>query len=171
MFTDSNGFVTFKAGATNGQGGSIYTLATDGKGLGGLYEQLPDGTSKLIGGDYGFAGQAVQMLINAGQRTQAQVQLVAQQTQAKLQLAQQQAQQAFKVQQAQAMAKAAPPSQSTRLQQAASPQAPTFAPQLPTYNPQASTYNPQSTVSGPSLNQSGTGGIKLGSSSGPSIRL
>lgn len=177
MFTDNQGFVTFKAGSTNGQGDTFYTLAMDNKGLGGLYEHLPDGSTQLVGGDYGFAGQAVQMLINAGQQTQYKVQLAQQQAQAKLQLAQQQATQALKVQQAQQQAQMiaqqqaqAKASQANRLQPAASPQV-TASPQLPTYNPQPNTFNPQTTVNGFNLNQSGTGGIKLGSSSGSSIRL
>jgi hypothetical protein len=170
IFTGQDGFVNFKAGASNGQGDSYYTLTSDNKGLAGLYEHQPNGNTQLIGGDYGFNSGAVQLLINAGQQTQYQVQLAQQQTQQKLQMQQQQATQALQVQQVQQQAQAAATSQVTRLQPAASPAPPTFNPQQ-TASPQPPTFNPQQTVNGNNLNQSGSGGIKLGSSSGPSIRL
>jgi hypothetical protein len=183
MYTDNNGFVTFKAGATNPDGtnnSSFFTLAMDNKGLGGLFEHLPDGSSKLVGGDYGFAGQAVQMLINAGQRTQFQVIQAQQQAEAALKVQQVQAQQQLQAQTAQAQSQArasaaaqaaAAHTQAQRLQPAISPQAPTYNPQQAA-SPQPPTFNPQQTVNGPNLNQSGTHGIAtLHGTSGPSIRL
>lgn len=171
MFTDHNGFVSFKAGATGGQGDSYYTLATDNKGLAGLYEHLTDGSTQLVGGNYGFASSAVNLLINQGQQVQQQVRVAQAATQAKLELAQQQASQALQVQQAQQAATAAQQSQARQIQSAASPQPRTVSPQMPTYNPQPATVNPQQTVNGPNLNQSGTGGIGLHMPTLTGIRL
>lgn len=166
MFTDQNGFLTFKAGASGGQGDSYYTLAQDGRGLAGLYERLPDGTTRLAGGDYGFNASAVDLLINKGQQVQYQVQLAQQQAQQKLLLSQQQAQQQLKIAPPAPPAPPPAPSQAQSLQPTRAPQMPTYNPQGNNYNPQPATFNPQQTVSGPKLNQSGSGGIRLGSSFG-----
>jgi hypothetical protein len=153
FYTDQNGFITFEAGSTKNQGPSYYTLATDDRGLSGVFEHSADGTTKLTGGDYGFNAGAVQLLVNKGE--QAQQQIV---------FAQAQAQQALKVQQAQAqaqiVAQQSHPS-ATPQPQTVNPQK-TVSPQLPTFNPQPKTFNPQQTINGFNLNQSGSGGIKLG---------
>lgn len=45
---NQNGQVTFTSG------GKIYSLTQDGKGLVGLTEHNPDGTAKIVGGNYGY---------------------------------------------------------------------------------------------------------------------
>lgn len=138
FYTDSNGFVTFEAGGTNNRGPAYYTLATDNKGLAGVYEHTANGETNFVGGDYGFAANAVQLLVNKGQQVQQQIVF-----------AQQQAQEALKVKQQQAQAAAlkvtAPAPHAPSIQPTASPLPKTVAPQLPTFNPQGpkSTVNPQ----------------------------
>jgi hypothetical protein len=173
MFTDNSGFVNFKGASSSGSGDSYYTVAMDGKGLSGLYEHMADGTTSLVGGDYGFAGQAIQMLINAGQQTQYKVQLAEQQRQEALRVEQARAAEQLRVQQEQMRAQqqaalrvapvappARPATQAARLQPSVAPQLPTYNPQQ-TVSPQPPTFNPQQTVNGFNLNQSGSGGIRL----------
>lgn len=171
MYQDpTSGFVQFKASSSTGQGESIYTLAQDAKGLHGLYEHLPDGTTRLSGGDYGFNASAVNLLISKGQQTQYQVQLAQQQAQAKLQMAQQQAQQQLQVQQAQAKAAtAAKASQAQTVQRTASPQPPTINPQGNNVNPQPATGNPQGNNYNPQ--QGGTNAGTLHVTGGQGIKL
>jgi hypothetical protein len=171
LYTDSNGFMTFKAGGSNGQE-AYYTLATDGSGLSGLYQHNPDGSTTPMGGDYGFAAQAVQLLINKGQQVQGQLQVEQAQVQAQLkaqQAAAQQVQMQQAAQQAALRVHCAPtpapaPTQAARLQPAAPPTLPTFNPQANNVNPQSNNVSPQGgQVNGFNLNQSGSGGIRLGS--------
>lgn len=160
--TPNNGFLQFKAASSDGKGDSYYTLGTDDKGLSGLYEHTADGSTNFMGGDYGFNAGAVQLLVNQGEQVQQQV-VTAQAAAAQaLKVQQAQAQQQLQMQQTQAQSLAVQRAQQTAaLQKTASPQQ-TVSPQLPTYNPQPATANPQQTVNGFNLNQSGTGGIKLG---------
>jgi hypothetical protein len=170
MYTDQNGFLVFKGASSTGAGNSSFTLTSDDKGLHGLYEHLGDGSTKLVGGDYGYNSQAVQLLLNRGQQVQQQVRVAQAKAQEQLQIQQQQAaQQLHMQQQAQQAAAlkvqkaptAAPATTNTaRLQPAASLQS-TLNPQK-TVSPLPATYNPQQTVNGFNLNQSGSGGIKLG---------
>jgi len=172
FFTGPDGFVQFKAGTSTGEGSSYYTLMTDTKGLGGLFEHLPDGSIRLAGGDYGFNASAMQLLINKGQQTQYQVKLAEAQAQAKLQLAQQQAHQQLVAQQAaRAVAPPAPrPSPvAQRLQPTASPQFPTYNPQGNNVNPQGNTFNPQGGTVNPQ--NGGTNAGTLHYTSGAGIRL
>lgn len=164
MFTDQNGFLSFKAGASNGQGDSYFTLTQDAKGLQGIFEHSPDGTTNLMGGDYGFNAGAVNLLVNRGEQVQQQVRVAQAEAQAKLVAQQAQAQQAhLSVSRPApiAPAPAAPHTQAARLQPTIAPQMPTFNPQGNNFNPQGATGNPQSTVNGFNLNQSGSGGIRL----------
>lgn len=162
-----NGYLTFKGASTDGQGESIYTIATDSKGLHGLYQQTPDGSYHLTGGDYGFDASAVNLLLGQAQQQAYTVGVEQAQEQAKLQAAQVQAQKLAQVSTVPVVKAAAPPpSQAQRLQPAASPQFPTYNPQGNNVNPQGSTANPQQTVNGFNLNQSGSGGIKLNGGSG-----
>ncbi len=172
MYTQNNGFLQFKAGSTTGQGDAYYTVASDERGLQGVYEHNPDGSIKLAGGDYGFDSSAVNLLINNSQQTQYNVSVEQAQIQQQLQLAQQKAQAALRVAAPAAPAPAAKTTQVQRLQPAIAPQV-TFNPQGNNVNPQNAGQNTvQTTVSGNDLNQSGSGGIKLGSSSGaPGIKL
>ena len=156
VYSTQNGFLQIKAGSTSGQGVSSYVIAQDQKGLQGIYEQLPDGTSKLAGGDYGFSAGAVSLLINQAQQTQSNIAV----ENAKIQ--QQLVAQIKPVQQVASVAPPAPANTAPAIQPAAAPQL--------TFNPQAATNkgaqtlqptaNPQST-GGANLNQSGKGGIPL----------
>lgn len=174
IYLGQDGFLQFKGAASSGQGDSVYTIATDTKGLHGLYEQLPDGSMHLAGGDYGFDADATNLLINQAQQQQHVVAVQQAQAQAQLQAQMSAAQQAaLRVAPVAAVRASAPAvSQAQKLQSAVSPQLPTFNPQGNNVNPQNAGQNDiQTTVNGNNLNQSGSGGIKLGSSSGPSIKL
>lgn len=167
-----DGFLQFKGASPDGQGETLYTVATDNKGLHGLYQNLPDGSFQLVGGDYGFDAPAVNLLMGQAQQQQHIVAVQTAQTQAKLQAQMSAAQQAaLKVATVAPLhAAPAPASQIQKLQPTVAPQL-TFNPQTGNVNPQTSTVNPQQGINGNNLNQSGSGGIKLGSSSGASIKL
>lgn len=173
IYLGQDGFLQFKGASTSGQGDSIFTIATDNKGLHGLYEQLPDGSTHLAGGDFGFDSGAVNLLMNQAQQQQHVVAVQQAQAQAALQAQMAAAQQAALRVAPVAPVRATPAAtQAQRLQPTVSPQLPTFNPQGNNVNPQnAGQNNIQTTVNGNNLNQSGSGGIKLGSSSGPTIRL
>lgn len=171
IYLGQNGFLEFKGASSSGQGDSIYTVATDGKGLHGLYEQLPDGSYQLAGGDYGFDAGAVNLLLGQAQQQQHIVAVQQAQAQAKLQSEMAQAQQNLKIATPAPVQSTPAASTAQKLQPTASPQLPTFNPQGNNVNPQGGTVNPQGNNAGAGINQSGTGGIKLGSSSGPSIKL
>lgn len=163
MYSDQNGFLTFKGAAGNGEGNSYFTLAQDDKGLQGIFEHTSDGTTHLTGGDYGFNAGAVQLLINKGQQVQQQIQVAQAKAAEQLRIQQVQAQQQLQVQMAQQQAQQIAQqqaqqaaSQTRTLQQAASPQR-TISPQPATFNPQPATINPQQTINGNNLNQSGKG--------------
>lgn len=74
MFTDSAGNLVFKGASADGTGESYYTLSQMG-GLSGLFEHMPDGSTRLAGGNYGFDAGAAQLLLNGAQAQQHQVQL------------------------------------------------------------------------------------------------
>lgn len=171
IYLGQDGFLEFKGASSSGQGDSLYTVATDGKGLHGLYEQLPDGSYHLSGGDYGFNASAVNLLLGQAQQTQHLVAVQTAQAQAKLQAQMLQTQQNLKMATPAPVQPVAPKTQAQKLQPTLSPQLPTFNPQGNNVNPQGGTVNPQGNNVGAGLNQSGTGGIKLGSSSGTSIKL
>lgn len=166
LYTDQKGDVIFKGSASSGQGSSYYTLMQDGRGLAGLFEHTIDGTTRLAGGDYGFDAGAAQLLINQAQQVEQKISI----------------QKQFEAAQLQSQLKVAPPPVASPLQ--VSQPAPTphisvpriSAPQITqaTANPQPQTYNPQPSYNPQSagvslqgsnfnLNQSGSGGIRLGS--------
>lgn len=163
-FTDKAGNIQFEAPSSTGQGMSYYTLLTVG-GLNGIFEHLPDGSTKLAGGNYGFDAGAASLLVNYGQQQQYQIQL---------QTKTEQAAQAAKLSLATPPAlpnitPAAPaPTTSTNPQNTISTQS-----IQPTFNPQPASsqstnilqpvYNPQ--------NGSGAKGISLSQPKLPGIRL
>lgn len=161
-YTDANGNVQFKGQATDGTGGSAYYTLTSVGGLSGVFEHQQDGSLKLAGGDYGFDSGAASLLVN---------QAVQQQNQIAVEKAQQQQ-----------TLTAAVPSTVQQLSVNAPSSAPTTSVQKtapvttlqPTVNPQQASK--QSTqilqpAGSTSINQSGSGGIKLTQTSGPSIKL
>jgi hypothetical protein len=161
VFTDKIGNLQFQGPSTDGNGLSYFTLMTIG-GLNGVFEHGADGSTKLIGGNYGFDQGAAQLLINAGQQKQQQIQL---QTQAEQQA------QAAKLTLAKPapLPTIAPPPRVAPKPVAAAPLQHTVSAQSiqPTYNPQPKTYNPQqavaptSNVQGIPLTQPKLNGIRL----------
>lgn len=76
VFTSDVG-LQFEADGSEG-GKSFYTVAIDASGRHGLVENLPDGTTRNLGGDYGFnaaTNSAVGNLVNESQQTQHMIAL------------------------------------------------------------------------------------------------
>lgn len=151
VYTDTAGNLQFEGSSSSGQGLSYFTLVNVG-GLSGIFEHSADGSIKLAGGNYGFDSGAAQLLINAGQQKQQQIQLQTQAEQA-AQLAQ------IKISSPTPVAplKTAPPAPTAQVQQTVS----TKSIQPANVNPQPNTINPQGNNVGSGINQSGGGGIKL----------
>lgn len=87
LYTTPTG-LQFEADGQDG-GKSVYTVAIDAKGLHGVFENLPDGTTRAIGGDYGFnaaTNSAVGNLVNEAQQTQHMIALQTAQQAAQLKL-------------------------------------------------------------------------------------
>jgi hypothetical protein len=82
-YTDRSGNIQFEGPSMSGQGLSYFSLLTVG-GLHGVYEHSADGSTHLVGGNYGFDQGAANLLVNAGQQKQQQIQLQTQQEQAAL---------------------------------------------------------------------------------------
>jgi hypothetical protein len=166
-----DGFLQFEGQSSSGSGKSLYTIATDDKGLHGLYENLPNGNYQLTGGDYGFNSGAVNLLMNQAQQQMQITSVQTAQAQAALQtkLADVQSQ-ALTVSQPAPLS--APSTQVDNIvQPTANPQI-TFNPQAGNVNPQGPTINPQQTINGNDLNQSGPStGIKLNMAPVSGIRL
>jgi hypothetical protein len=80
-YTDRAGNLQFEGPSSTGQGLAYFSLLTVG-GLHGVYEHSADGSTHLIGGNYGFDQGAAQLLVNAGQQKQAHIQLQAKADQA-----------------------------------------------------------------------------------------
>lgn len=87
IFTTPTG-LQFEADGQEG-GKSFYTVAIDARGLHGVFENLPDGTTRAVGGDYGFnaaTNSAVGNLVNEAQQTQHMIALQTAQQAAQLKL-------------------------------------------------------------------------------------
>lgn len=80
-YTDRAGNIQFEGPSMSGQGLSYFSLLTVG-GLHGVYEHGADGSTHLVGGNYGFDQGAASLLVNAGQQRQQQIQLQTKQEQA-----------------------------------------------------------------------------------------
>ena len=162
FYTDEKGNLMFKGGT--GTTESYFTLATDSRGLSGLVQHMPDGTAKLIGGDYGFNPSVIQNMLNQASNTQQQIKVENMTQTAALQMLKPQALPSIAVT---PTIKAPALSVSTAPPSLAAPQK-TFNPQT-TANPQKAagglqpTFNPQQTVSpgGLSVVSSSPGGGTL----------
>lgn len=170
VYVGKSGDLQFEGPSSTGQGQSYYSLMNVG-GLYGIFEHNADGSTKLAGGNYGFDSGAAQLLVNAGQIKQQQIQL-----QVKAQQAAQAA--ALKISQPAALptiSVAAPgPTAPANAPTAAGTIQPTITTQAlqPTTNPQSNNVNPQASNSGEAINQGGkTTGITFSNPSLPGIRL
>lgn len=162
-YTDRYGNIQFEGPSTSGQGLTYFSLLTVG-GLHGVYEHSADGSTHLVGGNYGFDQGAANLLVNMGQQKQAQIHLQTQQEQA-AQLAQIKLATPQPLPQLQ-LANPVPNSVATST---VSPQS-TLGTTSVQPSSKSSTSIAQPTVNS-GLNQSYTKGITLGTSSGPTIRL
>lgn len=87
LYSSKNGLV-FEADGQDG-GKAYYTLATDSRGLVGLYQNNADGGVMALGGEYGFNGDAnsASSLVSAGIAAQSNIKLQQQAEAMSLQLA------------------------------------------------------------------------------------
>lgn len=73
-YTDRAGNIQFEGPSSSGNGLAYFSLVNVG-GLSGIFEHSADGSSHLVGGNYGFDQGAANLLVNAGQLRQNQIQL------------------------------------------------------------------------------------------------